>query len=97
MKSFREKVDLIWKTADLLRGDYKQSDYGKVILPMTVLRRLDCVLAPTKQKVLDFLPKVKSLKEHARDLTLNQIAGYNFHNHSSFDFNPPHAHTRVLA
>jgi type I restriction enzyme M protein len=37
----------IWSVADLLRGDYKQSDYGKVILPFTVLRRLDCVLEPT--------------------------------------------------
>jgi type I restriction enzyme M protein len=36
----------IWSVADLLRGDYKQSDYGKVILPFTVLRRLDCVLTP---------------------------------------------------
>jgi type I restriction enzyme M protein len=43
----------IWSVADLLRGDYKQSDYGKVILPFTVLRRLDCVLEPTKQAVLD--------------------------------------------
>ena len=42
----------IWAVADLLRGDYKQSDYGKVILPFTVLRRLDCVLAPTKDQVL---------------------------------------------
>ncbi|MEI2811352.1 MAG: type I restriction-modification system subunit M N-terminal domain-containing protein [Nocardioides sp.] len=43
----------IWSVADLLRGDYKQSEYGKVILPLTVLRRLDCVLEPTKQAVLD--------------------------------------------
>jgi len=42
----------IWSVADLLRGDYKQSDYGKVILPFTVLSRLDCVLAPTKAAVL---------------------------------------------
>jgi type I restriction enzyme M protein len=42
----------IWSVADLLRGDYKQSEYGKVILPFTVLRRLDCVLEPTKQAVL---------------------------------------------
>jgi type I restriction enzyme M protein len=42
----------IWSVADLLRGDYKQSDYGKVILPFTVLRRLDCVLEPTKEAVL---------------------------------------------
>lgn len=44
---------LIWSVADLLRGDFRQSDYGKVILPFTVLRRLDCVLEPTKQAVLD--------------------------------------------
>ena len=43
---------LIWSVADLLRGDFKQSEYGRVILPFTVLRRLDCVLAPTKQAVL---------------------------------------------
>jgi type I restriction enzyme M protein len=42
----------IWSVADLLRGDYKQSEYGKVILPFTVLRRLDCVLDPTKAAVL---------------------------------------------
>jgi type I restriction-modification system DNA methylase subunit len=42
----------IWSVADLLRGDYKQSEYGKVILPFTVLRRLDCVLDGTKQAVL---------------------------------------------
>src|SRR3954471_3313190 len=42
----------IWSVADLLRGDYKQSEYGKVILPFTVLRRLDCVLEPTKDAVL---------------------------------------------
>jgi type I restriction enzyme M protein len=43
---------LIWSVAELLRGNYKQSDYGKVILPFTVLRRLDCVLEPTKAAVL---------------------------------------------
>lgn len=86
MKNFKEKADLIWKVADLLRGDYKQSDYGKVILPMTVLRRLDCVLEPSKEKVLDHLPKVDSLKESAKDITLNKIAGFNFHNRSQYNF-----------
>lgn len=43
---------LIWSTADLLRGDYKQSDYGKIILPFTLLRRLECVLEPTRDDVL---------------------------------------------
>ena len=53
MKNFQEKVGFIWSVADLLRGDYKQSDYGKVILPLTVLRCLDCVLEPTKEKLLE--------------------------------------------
>ncbi len=86
MHNFREKADLIWKVADLLRGDYKQSDYGKVILPFTVLRRLDCVLAPTKKKVLDQLERVSKLKEGAKDKVLNTVAGYNFHNRSQYDF-----------
>jgi type I restriction-modification system DNA methylase subunit len=43
-----EKVGFIWSVADLLRGGFKPSDYGKVILPFTVLRRLDCLLEPTK-------------------------------------------------
>src|SRR5688572_28333417 len=47
----------IWSVADLLRGDYKQSEYGRVILPFTVLRRLDCVLEPTKPAVLTELAK----------------------------------------
>ena len=86
MINFKEKANLIWEVADLLRGDYRQSDYGKVILPMTVLRRLDCVLAPNKQKVLDYLPKVKKFSDGAKDLTLNKIAKANFHNRSQFDF-----------
>ena len=86
MVDFEDKANLIWKVADLLRGDYRQSDYGKVILPMTVLRRLDCVLAPTKQKVLDYLPKVEKLSDSAKDLTLNKVAGFNFHNRSQYDF-----------
>ncbi|MBC9798246.1 type I restriction-modification system subunit M [Sinomicrobium weinanense] len=87
MNNFKEKADLIWKVADLLRGDYKQSDYGKVILPLTVLRRLDCILEPTKQKVLDFLPKVQNLKDSAIDVALNKAAGFNFHNRSKYNFN----------
>lgn len=86
MSNFREKADLIWQVAELLRGDYKQSDYGKVILPMTVLRRLDCELEPTKEKVLNYLPKVKNLKDSAKDIALNKIAGFNFHNRSEFNF-----------
>lgn len=86
MIDFKEKANLIWKVADLLRGDYKQSDYGKIILPMTVLRRLDCVITPTKQKVLDYMPKIEKLSDSAKDITLNKIAGLNFHNRSNYDF-----------
>jgi type I restriction enzyme M protein len=86
MKNFKEKSDKIWEVANLLRGDYKRADYGKVILPMTVLRRLDCVLKYTKQDVLDYLPKVEKLKESAKDIALNKKAGFNFHNRSQFDF-----------
>ena len=50
-KNFSELATFIWSVADLLRGDYKQSDYGKLILPFTLLRRLDCVLEPTKDAV----------------------------------------------
>ena len=48
----RNHADLVWSVADLLRGDYKRSEYGRVILPLVVLRRLDGVLSPTKEKVL---------------------------------------------
>ena len=51
----------LWSVADLLRGDYKQSEYGKVILPFTVLRRLDCVLEGTRPAVL----KEKAAREKA--------------------------------
>lgn len=86
MIDFKAKANLIWQVADLLRGDYKQSDYGKVILPLTVLRRLDCVLKPTKEKVLNYLPKIQEKSDSAKDLILNNIAGHNFHNRSKFDF-----------
>src|SRR3989441_13153167 len=59
VENFGEKVQFIWSVADLLRGDYKQSEYGKVILPLTVLRRLDCVLQPTKAAVLDRAAKLQ--------------------------------------
>lgn len=86
MIDFKGMANKIWSVADLLRGDYKQSDYGKIILPMTVLRRLDCILAPTKQAVLDYLPKIEKLSDSAKDLTLNKVAKLNFHNRSKFDF-----------
>ena len=79
-------ANFIWSVADLLRGDYKQSDYGKVILPFTVLRRLDCVLEPTKQKVLDSLPRIQKMNIQNVDPLLNNVAGFSFHNRSKYTF-----------
>jgi type I restriction-modification system DNA methylase subunit len=97
MKNFREKADLIWRVDDLLRGDNKQCDYGIIILPMTVLRHLDCVLACTKRKILSYLPKVKSLRHVAKDLALNMVADFNFLNWSQFDFDKFLADTSHMA
>jgi type I restriction enzyme M protein len=74
----------IWSVADLLRGDYKQSDYGKVILPFTVLRRLDCVLAPTKAKVLAELADKQKLGVNPEPF-LHKAAGQSFCNTSKLD------------
>lgn len=87
MKNIKESANFIWSIADLLRGDYKQSDYGKVILPLTVLRRLDCVLDSTKANVLKKFEQVKTMSIQNLDPILNKEAGYNFHNRSQFDFN----------
>lgn len=75
----------IWSVADLLRGDYKQSEYGRVILPLTVLRRLDCVLEPTKDAVLK---RAKDLKGKVRNIDpiLQQITGQQVYNTSRFTF-----------
>jgi type I restriction enzyme M protein len=87
MKNIKESANFIWSIADLLRGDYKQSDYGKIILPLTVLRRLDCVLENTKAEVLKKYDQMKSTNIQNLDPILNKVAGYNFHNRSSYDFN----------
>jgi type I restriction enzyme M protein len=74
----------IWSVADLLRGDYKQSDYGKVILPFTVLRRLDCVLEPTKEAVLaEYSDKQKA--DLNPEPFLLRKAGQSFYNTSQLD------------
>ena len=74
----------IWSVADLLRGDYKQSDYGKVILPFTVLRRLDCVLEPTKAAVLGKLAEKQKAGLNPEPFLLRK-AGQGFYNTSVLD------------
>ncbi len=84
--NFKEHANFIWSIADLLRGDYKQSEYGKIILPLTVLRRMDCVLEKNKEKVLSALPSVKSLKPEATEKVLLRRSGFSFFNKSRYDF-----------
>ncbi len=87
MINFGEQVSFIWSIAEILRGNYKQSEYGKVVLPFTVLRRLDCVLAPTKEVVLAralYLPV--GMDEVVREKALNQASGHSFYNLSPYTF-----------
>jgi type I restriction enzyme M protein len=83
--AIKNHADFIWSVADLLRGDYKRSEYGKVILPLTVIRRLDCVLEPTKQAVLD---KNKGLTGRIENVepVLRTFAGQQFYNTSPLTF-----------
>ena len=91
----------IWAVADLLRGDYKQSDYGKVILPFTVLRRLDCVLDSTKPAVLAELAAKEKLGVNPAPF-LSRITGRQFFNASPLDLkkllgDPTHVATNLFA
>ena len=80
-------ANLIWQIADLLRGPYRPPQYERVMLPMTVLRRFDCVLAPTKAKVVADHKRLKSRFDgNALEARLNAAAGQRFHNHSELDF-----------
>lgn len=74
----------IWSVADLLRGDFRQSEYGRVILPFTVLRRLDCALEPTKEAVLAELARCKKQKLDP-DAFLLRAFGQHFYNTSPLD------------
>jgi len=74
----------LWSVADLLRGDYKQADYGKVILPFTVLRRIDCVLGPTKDAVLEELALRKTQGMNPEPFLLRK-SGQTFYNTSKLD------------
>jgi len=81
-------ANLIWQIADLLRGPYRPPQYERVMLPMTVLRRFDCVLAESKPKVLAEYARRKGgkLNDDALDRLLNKAAGQRFHNHSALNF-----------
>src|SRR4051795_9276339 len=84
-EGIRNHAAFIWSVADLLRGDYKQSEYGKVILPLTVIRRLDCVLEPTKEAVLEKHKQLAGRIENVEPV-LQAAAGEQFFNTSPLTF-----------
>ena len=80
-ETIRNHAAFIWSVADLLRGDYRQSEYGRVILPFVVLRRLDCVLEPTKAKVIAAATQLAGKVDNI-DPLLRHVSGEQFYNTS---------------
>ncbi|MCB5277329.1 MAG: type I restriction-modification system subunit M [Candidatus Cloacimonetes bacterium] len=78
-------ASFIWSICNLLRGPYKRNEYRKVILPFTVLRRFDCILAPTKDKVLAELPHLYGKSDNIVSESLIRITGVPFYNKSQMD------------
>jgi len=85
MNNFNEKANFIWSIAELLRDRFKRGKYQDVILPFTVLRRIDCVLAPTKDKVLETHAKLKGKLENLEP-QLRKASRFAFYNTSKYDF-----------
>ena len=83
--TFSGTAAFIWSVADLLRGDFKQSQYGRIILPFTLLRRLECVLEPTKAAVLKQSKAVEDMPEEAARKLLLHSAAQPFYNTSHMD------------
>ena len=84
MQNHSEIAEFLWKIADLIKDDYDAKDYEDVILPFTLLRRLDCVLLPTRQVVRDAGEKYKSAPTQTRDKLLMKAAGQRFYNTSEY-------------
>ena len=81
-----ELANFIWSICNLLRGPYKRNEYRKVILPLTVLRRFDCVLAETKEDVLTAAEQTKTQTQTMRDIALRNASKRGFYNTSRLDF-----------
>lgn len=82
----QKQASLIWNVADILRGLYKPHEYGKVILPMTVIKRLHDTLLPTKEAVLEASIKTKDMNDTMRTRFLEQASGYSFYNTNLYTF-----------
>src|SRR4051794_105480 len=81
-----EIVNFLWGVADLIRDTFKRGKYQDIILPLTVLRRLDCVLAPTKEKVLKRQGELRGKGLQDLDAQLRKVSGFAFYNTSRYDF-----------
>jgi type I restriction enzyme M protein len=86
-------ANFIWSICNLLRGPYKRSEYRKVILPLTVLRRFDCLLAPTKEQVLEEFKAIKTKPETVQRSLLSRITGRPFYNLSKMQFDKDAKHS----
>jgi type I restriction enzyme M protein len=86
VQTHQQLAAFIWSICNLLRGPYKRNEYRKVILPLTVLRRFDSILAPTKAKVLEKYEKVKEKPDKIVQSQLCSITGRDFYNISKLDF-----------
>ena len=86
MSNFGAKVNFLWSIAELLRDSFKRGKYQDVILPLTVLRRVDQVLAPTKRAVLEQNAKLGARGLQNREPALKKASGFAFYNTSQFDF-----------
>jgi hypothetical protein len=84
MQNHSEVAEFLWKIADLIKDDYDAKNYEDVILPFTLLRRLDCVLQPTRQAVREAADKYKATPEQTRDALLMRAAGQRFYNTSEY-------------
>ncbi|MGL5290943.1 MAG: type I restriction-modification system subunit M, partial [Vibrionaceae bacterium] len=85
--NFSSTAAFLWSVADLLRGDFKQSQYGRIILPFTLLRRLECVLEATKPAVLDKFKTAKAMPIDTQRKLLTHAAQQSFYNTSQMDLN----------
>jgi len=82
----QRQANLIWSVADILRGLYKPHEYGKVILPMTVIKRLHDTLKPTRDAVLDVAKKTENMNDTMRNKMLTNASGYSFYNTNLYTF-----------
>ncbi|MBK8459989.1 MAG: type I restriction-modification system subunit M N-terminal domain-containing protein [Micropruina sp.] len=84
-QGFQDKVAFVWRVADKLRGTFKQHEYGSVMLPLLVLRRMDAVLAPTKDAVIERVKEFPSIGE-GEDALLKKASGRRFYNVAPWTF-----------